>query len=428
MGIFQKIKNSQLAKSGINYSLTSTMLSVISMAVSLLNMRWLGPEELGIWQSLTIFSSYIPYLQLGIQSGLNLELPILLGNSDERRLRSYIANAYFFSRLVTLTILGVGLIAAAVVALKGMGLKFVLGVVALTGLNVGTSIAYHFIARYRSSMAFDILSKIIRLQIFATVLCVPLIYFFHFWGLLAYNSVPILVYAFLMYKRSPFNDIKPAFVKEDSMYLVKRGMIQMCYVQTSTAIKTLQQWFLLHFGSTVYVGLFSPSLALGNVINMIPGQLNQFLNPQMGYRYGQSKQAKDLWPFVKKFMLITPLVILPISLFFYFLLPWLVTTFFPKYIEAINAMQIMSLGYIFSSSPIMGGFLYTIKAYKEATIIIATELIGYLVLPSFFYLVFNLPLLNSVALGVSCAFLCIYLCTFVILRVTLFKQKYNKGV
>lgn len=426
MGALQKLKKSKLAKSGINYSLSSTSLSVISMVVSILNMRWLGPYELGIWQSLTIFSAYIPFLQLGIQSGLNLELPILLGSDDKNKIRSYIANAYFFSRMVTFLILCVGLIAAVALAVRGWGGKYIMGVLALTGLNVGTSIAYHFIARYRSSMAFDVLSRIIRLQILATILCIPLIYFFHYWGLLIYNSIPILIYAILMYKRSPFNDVKPAFTKDDTIYLVKRGTIQMCYTQTSTAIKTLQQWFLLHFGSTVYVGLFSPALAIGNIINMIPAQLNQFLVPQMGYKYGQTKQAKDLWPFAKKFTLVAPFVILPVSLSFYFILPWLITTFFTKYIEAIDAMQIMSLGFVFSASSAMGGFLYTIKAYKEATIIIATELICYLVLPSFFYLVVGLPLLKSLAWGVSTSFLCLYICTFVVLKVTLSKPAYNQ--
>lgn len=426
MRLIKKLRNNKLAKSGINYSLSSTSLSAISIVVSLLNMRWLGPSELGVWQSLTIFSSYIPFLQLGIQSGLNLELPILLGNNDEKKLRSYIANAYFFSWLVTFIILCGGLFAAVLVGIKGMGPKYVFGVIALTGLNVGTSIAYHFIARYRSSMAFDILSEIIRLQILTAVFCIPLIYYFHYWGLLVYNSVPILIYAILMYIRSPFNDVKPAFTKNDSIYLIKRGTIQMCYVQTSTAIKTIQQWFLLHFGSTVYVGLFSPALAIGSIINMIPGQLNQFLVPQMGYKYGQTKKARDLWPFVKKFTLIAPFVILPISLSFYFVLPWLITTFFTKYVESIRAMQIMSLGFIFSAASNMGGFLYTIKAYKEATVIIATEFVSYLIFPSFFYLIAGLPILKSLALGVTCAFFCIYICTFVVLRITLFKPVYNK--
>ena len=425
MDIIKKFRGNSLAKTGANYSITATTASVVAMLVSLLNMRWLGPSELGIWQSLCVVSAYVPFLQLGVQSGLNLELPVLLGKNDEKKVRDFIANAYFMSIVVTSLILLAGLIATVVVWLKGLGPKYVFGVLALTGVNVGTSIAYHFIARYRSAMSFDKLTKIIRIQLYASILCVPLIYFFGFWGLLVYNAIPILIYAGLMKKMSPFADTLPRIEKINAFYLIKRGTIQMLYVQTATAIKTFQQMFLLRFGGTTFVGLFSPALAIGNVINLLPGQISQFLVPQMGYKYGSSGQAKDLWPFVKKIMLVMPLAIFPVSLLFYLVLPWLVNTFFVKYVESITAMQIMAFGFMFSSASMVTNFLYTIKAYKDATFIILAEFLSYLILPTFFYKIVGLPLLISVATGVSFAYLIIYITTFVVMRVALFKPKYN---
>lgn len=425
MDIIKKFRGNSLAKTGANYSITATTASVVAMLVSLLNMRWLGPSELGIWQSLCVVSAYVPFLQLGVQSGLNLELPVLLGKNDEKKVRDFIANAYFMSIVVTSLILLAGLIATVVVWLKGLGPKYVFGVLALTGVNVGTSIAYHFIARYRSAMSFDKLTKIIRIQLYASILCVPLIYFFGFWGLLVYNAIPILIYAGLMKKMSPFADTLPRIEKINAFYLIKRGTIQMLYVQTATAIKTFQQMFLLRFGGTTFVGLFSPALAIGNVINLLPGQISQFLVPQMGYKYGSSGQAKDLWPFVKKIMLVMPLAIFPVSLLFYLVLPWLVNTFFVKYVESITAMQIMAFGFMFSAASMVTNFLYTIKAYKDATFIILAEFLSYLILPTFFYKIVGLPLLISVATGVSFAYLIIYITTFVVMRVALFKPKYN---
>lgn len=425
MNILQKIKGNSLVKTGANYSLTATIASIVSIIVSLLNMRWLGPAELGIWQSLIVVSAYVPFLQLGVQSGLNLELPILLGKSDEKKAKEYIANAYYISIIVTIIILIIGIVATFVVWLKGLGLKYVFGVLALTAVNVGSSISYHFIARYRSSMSFDILTSIIRIQLIASILCVPFIYFFGFWGLLLYNAIPALVYAGLMFTRSPFSDIKPKIEKHNSFYLIKRGTIQMLYVQTSTAIKTFQQMFLLRFGGTTYVGLFSPALAIGGVINLLPGQLAQFLVPQMGYKFGNTGNARDLWPYIKKILIYMPLAILPVSIVISLLLPWMVNTFFPKYVESILAMQIMTYGFIFSCSSMTTNFLYTIKAYKEATYIIIAEFLCYLILPTLFYKVFNLEILSSIAVGVSVTYLFIYITTVIVMRTTLFKAKYN---
>ena len=85
MSIVSKIKSNSLLKTGANYSAISSLSSVCTMAIGFLNMRWLGPELLGLWQSLTVINLYLPLLQLGIQSGLNLELPLALGAKDKQR-------------------------------------------------------------------------------------------------------------------------------------------------------------------------------------------------------------------------------------------------------------------------------------------------------------------------------------------------------
>ena len=425
MNLHQRIKSNSLAKTGANYSLTATIASVVSMVVSVLNMRWLGPEELGIWQSLCVVSAYVPFLHLGVQSGLNLDLPILFGKKDEQKAMDYIANAYFINIIVTSIILFIGIIATVFVLLKGLGLKYVIGILALTAVNVGTSISYHFIARYRSTMSFNRLTGIIRIQLVVSILCVFFIYLWGFWGLLIYNAVPVLVYACLMYKKSPFTDTRPKFERGDAFYLVKRGTVQMLYVQTSSAIKTFQHIFLLKFGGTTFVGLFSPALAIGNVINLFPGQLAQFIVPQMGFVYGKSGQARDLWPYVKKVLIVLPLVILPFSIIIAIGLPWLINTFLPKYVESIIAMQIMAFGFIFSCSSMTTNFLYTIKAYKDATFIIIAEFLSYLLFPTIFYKIIGLPLLVSIAVGVSSAYLIVYMTTFIVMKVALFKPKYN---
>ena len=119
------------------------------------------------------------------------------------------------------------------------------------------------------------------------------------------------------------------------------------------------------------------------------------------------------------------MLILPVSFLIALLIPWLINTFFPKYIESITAMQVMAFGFVFSSSSMTTNFLYTIKAYKEATYIIIAEFLCYLILPTLFYKVIGFSILVSVAVGVSLAYFIIYLTTFLVMRLTLLKKKYN---
>ena len=97
MNFIDKIKNNPLFKVGASYSLASTCSSICTMIIGFLNMRWLGPELLGIWQSVTIINAYLPFFQLGIQGGLNLELPIMLGAKKESKALKLIATSYAFA-------------------------------------------------------------------------------------------------------------------------------------------------------------------------------------------------------------------------------------------------------------------------------------------------------------------------------------------
>ena len=88
-------------------------------------------------------------------------------------------------------------------------------------------------------------------------------------------------------------------------------------------------------------------------------------------------------------------------------------------------MQIMSFGFAFSSSSMVINFLYTLKAYKDAIFIILAEFLSYALLPTFFYKIIGLSILTSLAIGVSLAYFIIYVTTFIVMRVAIFRPKYN---
>ena len=75
--------NKKLLKTGAKYSLISTISSIISMLIGIVMMLWLMPEEIGKWNAVSMFIAYLPFLQLGVQSGLSVELPIKIGENDD---------------------------------------------------------------------------------------------------------------------------------------------------------------------------------------------------------------------------------------------------------------------------------------------------------------------------------------------------------
>lgn len=87
------------------------------MVAGMVIMFWLDPSEVGKWNTVSIFLAYVPFLQLGIQSGLSIELPVTLGRNEESKARQFIANELRFAILVSVVILLIGMLMTSPLAL-----------------------------------------------------------------------------------------------------------------------------------------------------------------------------------------------------------------------------------------------------------------------------------------------------------------------
>ena len=161
---------------------------------------------------------------------------------------------------------------------------------------------------------------------------------------------------------------------------------------------------------------------------MLPGQIAQFFHPQMGFKYGQSGNARDMWKYIKIMVIIFPLVSIPLCLVIWFTTPWLLETFFPLYIESEWPMKIMSIAFVFSSAFTTHGVLYTIKAFKYAYIYSTIEILGYLILPILMIQVLPYDILVSVTIGLGANNFILYFLNIYLLKKVLFLPKYNKGM
>lgn len=419
------IKSNKLLKTGALYSLASTSSSVLTMLVGFLNMRWLGPELLGIWQSLNILVSYMPIVQLGIQSGLNLELPIALGQKDERKAMQLVASGFKYAIFLSILLLIISIIVFTILLYRRTDLKTLYGFIAVSITIINSCYQLHFIATYRSANAFDKLTKIYWVDILVTILLVYLIYRYHYYGLLIFYVVKNVVHTTLMWYFAPYRHICPVFNKESFVILLKRGLFMTIFNEIKGIVESFPRVILLHLGGVVQVGLFNPALTIGTMMNLIPSQISQFLHPQFGYKYGQTKCAKDNWPFLKALYIYAPLGILPFAVLGWFIMPSLLEYVFPKYIDSLWPIRIMLFGFLFSTTYFGKGFLITIKAYKETLSLSAIDLMLLILVTFSVYSINPNNLLIDIAIGLSSTYLITYIINIFVVRRTLFLPKYN---
>ena len=128
MNLLKRVKSNSLYKTGLSYSLVSSCKSFATMGVGILIMRWLQPSELGLWNAVSIFQAYVPFFQFGIQSGLNRDLPILLGEKNNVKAEELVANAKGFAYILSIVFILLGFLLSSFFYLLGKEISFIAGI------------------------------------------------------------------------------------------------------------------------------------------------------------------------------------------------------------------------------------------------------------------------------------------------------------
>ena len=424
LNIKDYFKAHPLVKTGASFSIWGSIKSIFTTIIGLAVMMWLTPDELGMWNTVSIFLAYTPFLQLGIQSGLNTELPVLLGKSDKRGAMERIANGYGYAILVSCVIFVLGCAFSVVYYIRS-GLEVGLGVVTITIVAISNSFNLHFIARFRSAKAFDRLVTVYKIEIPLLALCIFFIYRFHYWGILIYNIISCLADTLLMYNRLPYKDVKPSIKKPVLYSMGKMGIAMMVLVELKSAAQTLPRWIILARSNREKLGLYTPATAINTLINLIPRQFGQFFYSQMGFIYGRTGKASDMWPYVRKLLFFLPLAVLPVSAIIYLLAPWILETFFPKYFESMWAMRIMCFTFLFYSASGLSWVLNTLKAFKFSYLSAICDFVGCFVWPYLMTIVLPMDILTTITIGLAINALINYVINIFILKHVLFLPKYN---
>ena len=426
MNILDKIKTNKLLKSGIGYSFASTLSSLVAMVVSFLSMLWIGPEQLGVWQSVSIVNYYLIFMQLGIQSGLNLDLPLELGRGNKVASERLVQTGLFFAQFLSVLLFILGGITILVLFLRGITTDIISAGATIWICAIMSCFRLHYIATYRSAIAFDKLGKIYLVDSVINILLILFIYKYHYYGLLIYHALKEIVVTFLMYWYAPYRRIRPRFYLESFKQLLKRGIFMTAVNQIKGYIESIPRLLVLTICGTMQVGLFTPALSVGVFMNLIPTQVSQFLNPQFGHKYGQTHKAADMWPYLKKMILYVPLICLPIVAIGITIIPFIINWWLPKYVSSILPIQIMLVGYMFSSTFITRGFLITIKAYIPIFTLYFCDILFFFSIPRLLLLfIYNYDPLIVISIGLSIAYIITYLINAFVVRGVVFNSKYN---
>lgn len=356
-----------------NFAFSSFIKTVMLAITNIIILRWVSPEEIGIYNSLNVLIAYSFFVQLGIFTGLNREIPYLFGQGKEEEAHELVKTGISYAKILSISSLVLGLLISIFIYCMGyLGLKEMKMLIAIIFLISFSFYQNYLNVTYRTSKSFDILSRINHVSSLVIILSLSLVYFFAYNGLVLFYFVNAFVFLLLTHLYRPFK-LKPHLTKKSFKHLMKIGVPIFVWGYLQQITKTFNRMILLAVGTVYLVGLFSPATAIFTAIAFLPTTIAQFLYPKFSYLYGKHNDPKILIPYVNKIYLFSILLIIPTLIVGYTFIPWAINSYFPKYSEGILATQLFLISGVININTISINIFFSIGNKKSVSLYTLTK-------------------------------------------------------
>jgi O-antigen/teichoic acid export membrane protein len=320
----------------------NTIAMLLGVVGSLVQARYVGPEDMGIFRTFGIFAGYLTFLHLGVFDGLQREIPLQLGRGNqakaERSASACLAWITFISLLCGIIFLGLALRAAY----YQEWMQF-WGWLVYTLYPLGTFYGGYLGTTFRTGQQFITLSKVSVIQAIAGTLVLPLFPIMGYYGMCLRSAVTTVVNVFYLHRWRPMK-VRPRLDWPSFREIVSIGLplSSVGYIYTSLWV-CLEGTFMLEWFGTEVLGLYSMAVFVRTLISQLAQNMNQVMNVKIYEQYGRSGRVKDCIRLIYKPMALAVLASFPVIVVGWFALPWVVSQLIPKYVDAVSMMRVMLL-------------------------------------------------------------------------------------
>lgn len=356
-----------------NFAFSSFVKTIILAITNIVILRWVSPAEIGIYNSFNVLIAYSFFMQLGVFTGLNREIPYLFGQGKEDEVHELVKTGISYAKILSFSSFFIGFIVFIftyyLAVLNKNEIKMFLVIIFLISFSFYQN---YLNVTFRTSKNFNILARINHASSLVMIFSMLLVYFFSYNGLVLFYFVNAFVFLLLTHLYRPFK-LKSEFSKDSFKRLMKVGIPIFAWGYLQQISKTFNRMILLAVGTVYLVGIFSPATAVFTAIAFLPTTIAQFLYPKFSYLYGKYDDTKILIPYVNKIYLLSILLIPPTIIFGYTLIPWAINSYFPKYSEGILATQLFLISGVININTISINIFYSIGNKRSVSIYTITK-------------------------------------------------------
>lgn len=334
----------------------------INMVAGLLVMRWLGPAELGVWQSMLTLETYCLVVRLGVINGMNRQLPFLLGQGDRAGAVRHAETTLSYT-LVTGGVLLAGFVAAAL-WWPGVDATWQLSLLTLACFTpCGLYSAFNE-ATYRGSRTFGLLGRLILGNALLGTVLLVLLPLWGYAGQCVRLAVVAASHALLTAVLRPI-DVRPRFSPAVLRGLLTVGIPLFLQNYFSRVCLGVSSLVLLWLGGPTALGYFAPAAAMLSVVGMVPNSLQSYLQPQLHYEYGRDGSREAVVAKARRTAAGLTFAAVPVALVGALFLPMAVEVALPQYRPSATAMQVTVLVGVCRIFGLAAAAFSTLTAWRE---------------------------------------------------------------
>lgn len=335
-----KIKIGEFGRVLVRFTSSQIFSQFLRMLSGFLVMRFLDPEEYGLFSGVGVYLGYILLGHGGIINGLSRELPFELGKGNKEYAKELASSVFFLTKIISFIAALVFLVFALKHFLSNNYVYFVifLSYTVVSGFHLFNM--QYLPVLYRTSNDFDKLSKQNVYIGVGNLLSVILVWFWGLWGLCIRAVLLALWKFYLLFKNKP--------IKLDATYnlnayrkLLKTGIPIFIVGYVNPLWSTIVNNIVFAFGGALNFGLYGLSNIIQGAFGVIPMSMNQVFYPRMAIMYGEGKTAKTIINTNIKALFYQFLLMFGLASVMAYLLPFIIPILLPKYTDGITAAQWM---------------------------------------------------------------------------------------
>ena len=334
-------KRQGLGRAILAFSSASVFSNFCYLLQGLIVAKLMEPAILGLWLGLQLIQKYGIQSHLGLLNAVNRQVPFHVGRGEEDRAARIEKVARL--NLHLLTVLGF-VVLVLVCALGGFGRQMTIGVFSV-GLATLINLHMEFhVGLFKARHQFGKASVARVVQAVCMVAGLPLVYYFSFYGLCGRGIlVAVVVLATCLTTNTRGQGLR--FDWPETVSLVKIGMPIMILGYAMVFLYSMDRIVILAFLGEESMGHYALCLAAGGVISLFPQVVGQVFYPRMVESYSRDGISRSLIGICARASAVGGALACTVCVSLFFALPWLITTYFEKYVPGLPATQVALVAY-----------------------------------------------------------------------------------